>query len=302
MSFTEPSILVLLAVPVLLLLWAWQRKGWGLSLPFDHRAHGSRRWLGWVLSVFDSLPAIVLIAVICMLAGPQVLKRPSDQRVLTNIQFCLDVSGSMTVGNRYDMAVEAVEDFVEARDGDAFGLTLFGSYAIRWVPLTKDLDAIRNALPFADPQRQPMHMGGTRIGHALQFCLGNIAVEADAGDRMIILVSDGMSSDLSNPNDSLTMADDLSASNITLFHVHVGTGAVPGTVQELARETGGEAFVATDRKGLERVFRHIDQLQPDRFAPGGTVPMDFFLPFAVVGLCALGLHVVGLFGGRYTPW
>lgn len=302
MSFTEPSILVLLAVPVLLLLWAWQRKGWGLSLPFDHRAHGSRRLLRWLLSGFDSLPAIVLIAVICMLAGPQVLKRPSDQRVLTNIQFCLDVSGSMTAGNRYEMAIEAVEDFVGARDGDAFGLTLFGSYAIRWVPLTQDLDAIRNALPFADPRRQPMHMGGTRIGHALQFCLGNIATEAVAGDRMIILVSDGMSSDLTNPNDSLTMADDLSASNITLFHVHVGTGAVPGMVQELARETGGEAFVATDRKGLERVFRHIDQLQPDRFAPGGTVPMDFFLPFAVVGLSALGLHLVGLFGGRYTPW
>ena len=127
-------------------------------------------------------------------------------------------------------------------------------------------------------------------------------VEADAGDRMIILVSDGMSSDLSNPNDSLTMADDLSASNITLFHVHVGTSAVPATVQELARETGGEAFVATDRKGLERVFRHIDQLQPDRFAPGGTVPMDFFLPFATVSALALGLHVVGLFGGRHTPW
>jgi Ca-activated chloride channel family protein len=96
MSFTEPSILVLLAVPVLLLLWAWQRKGWGLSLPFDHRAHGSRRLLRWLLSGFDSLPAIVLIVVICMLAGPQVLRRPSDQRVLTNIQFCLDVSGSMT--------------------------------------------------------------------------------------------------------------------------------------------------------------------------------------------------------------
>ena len=126
------------------------------------------------------------------------------------------------------MASEAVENFVDAREGDAFGLTLFGSYAIRWVPLTRDLDAIRNALPFADPRRQPMHMGGTRIGHALQFCLGNIATEAVAGDRMIILVSDGISSDLSNPSDSLTMADDLTASNITLFHVHVGTGSVPG--------------------------------------------------------------------------
>ena len=62
------------------------------------------------------------------------------------------------------MARDAVVEFIDARDGDAFGLTLFGSYPIRWVPLTRDLEAIRNALPFADPQRQPMHMGGTRIG------------------------------------------------------------------------------------------------------------------------------------------
>ncbi|MCH2144288.1 MAG: VWA domain-containing protein [Phycisphaerales bacterium] len=302
MSFTEPTALVLLVVPVLLLVWAWQRRSSGLALPFDDQAHAPRRFLGWMLSTFDSMPAIILLAVVFMLAGPQVLRRPSDQRVLTNIQFCVDVSGSMTIGNRYEMAIDAVEDFIDARQGDAFGLTLFGSYAIRWVPLTRDLDAIRNALPFADPQRQPMHMGGTRIGHALQFCLGNIAAEAEAGDRMIVLVSDGMSSDISDASASLALADDLKASNIAVFHVHVGTGSVPGTVQELARETGGEAFVATDRKGLDRAFRYIDQLRPDRFEPGGTVPMDFFMPFALVALSALGLHVIGLFGGRYTPW
>ena len=302
MNFTTPSLLVLLAVPVLLLVWAWQRKGWGISLPFDDQEHRPRRWLGWALCGFDSLPAIVLLGVVFMLAGPQVLRRPTDQRVLSNIQFCVDVSGSMTIGNRYDMAIDAVGDFVDAREGDAFGLTLFGSYAIRWVPLTRDLDAIRNALPFADPERQPMHMGGTRIGHVLQFCLGNMATEAEAGDRMIILVSDGMSSDIADASAALALADDLKASNITVFHVHVGTGSVPGTVQELARETGGEAFVATDRKGLGRAFQYIDQLRPDRFAPGGTVPMDFFMPFAVLSALALGMHVVGLFGGRYTPW
>ena len=100
----------------------------------------------------------------------------------------------------------------------------------------------------------------------------------------------------------MTLSDDLIESNITLYHVHVGNSAVPARVQDMARETGGEAFVATDRKGLERVFKHIDRLKPDSFARGGTVPMDFFFPFAIIGLCALGLHVLGLFGMRYTPW
>lgn len=302
MSFTHPTVLLLLGVPAILLVWAWQRRNWGVVMPFDHQRHGSRRWTRWMLAGFDSLPAIALVGVILILAGPQVLRRPSDQRVLTNIQFCFDVSGSMTSGRRYEMARDAVGEFIDARDQDAFGLTLFGSYAIRWVPLTRDLDAIRNALPFADPRRQPMHMGGTRIGHALEFCLGNMVKEAEDGDRMIILISDGVSSDLSDASAALSLADDLSASNIVVHHVHVGDGAVPAVVQDLARETGGEAFVATDSKGLQRVFEQISRLRPDRFAPGGTVPMDFLEPFALLGLVGLGGHLVGLCWGRYTPW
>jgi hypothetical protein len=80
---------------------------------------------------------------------------------MTNIQICMDVSGSMT-GPRYRMASEAVTDFTKAREGDAFGLTIFGSHQVRWIPLTKDLNAIRNAMPFANPEHQPSHMGGTR--------------------------------------------------------------------------------------------------------------------------------------------
>ena len=302
MIFTTPGILLLLSVGVILLVWAWQRQGMGLVMPFDHHDHRPRRLLGWTLNCFDSLPAILLMAAIFILAGPQMLRAPKQERVLTNIQFALDVSGSMNSGNRYDMATEAISDFLDQRDGDAFGLTLFGSYAIRWVSLTRDLEAIRNALPFANPRYQPSHMGGTRIGHALEFCLSNMMTEASEGDRMIVLVSDGVSSDLQDGGAAMALSDDLIDSNITLYHVHVGNSAVPARVQDMARETGGEAFVASDRKGLERVFKHIDRLEPDTFARGGTVPMDFFFPFAVIGLSALGLHVLGLFGMRYTPW
>jgi Ca-activated chloride channel family protein len=302
MTFTHPALLLLLGVGVVLLAWTWQRSGPGLAMPFDGRTHKKRRLLDWSLRLLESMPAIALMAVVCMLAGPQVLRRPTDQRVLTNIQFLMDVSGSMTIGNRYEMASEAITKFVDARAGDAFGLTLFGSHAIRWVPLTRDLDTIRNAMPFADPSRQPRHMGGTRIGHALNFALGNMVTEASQGDRMIVLVSDGVSSDLSDTASAMDLADDLKASAITVYHVHVGTSSVPRIVQDIARETGGEAFVATDQRSLDNVFAHIDRLRPDRFTRGGTVPVDFFLPFSIAGLVAAGGQLFGLGGLRFTPW
>ncbi|MCH2162637.1 MAG: hypothetical protein MK085_12295, partial [Phycisphaerales bacterium] len=80
------------------------------------------------------------------------------------------------------------------------------------------------------------------------------------------------------------------------------TSSVPATVADLARQSGGEAFVATDRKGLDRVFDHIDRMRPAKFEPGGTVPMDNFLPFVLLALAGLSLHVMGLLGLRYTPW
>lgn len=303
MTFSRPEALLFLAVPVVIVVFAWQYRGWGLAMPFDHRSHENRFWLRMTLRFFEILPAVMLAAVIGLLAGPQVLRKPLDERVLTNIQFCFDVSGSMSGEGRYEMARTAVENFVDVREGDAFGMTLFGTHTMRWLPLTRDLNAIRHSLDFADPRRQPVHIGGgTRIGNALEFCHDNMLAEAEPGDRMIVLVSDGVSSDLRDASSQAEMSDLLERSNITLFHVHVGTSAVPMVVADIAEQTGGEAFVATDRKGLDRVFNHIDRMRPAKFEPGGTVPMDFVLPFVLVAMSALGLHVMGLLGLRYTPW
>lgn len=254
-----------------------------------------------LLGAFDCIPALLLASGIVMIAGPQTMQQPKNSRQLTNIQFCLDVSGSMMMENRYENARKAVEDFVGVREGDAFGLTIFGSQQIRWTPLTQDLSAIRNALPFANPSRQPSHMGGTMIAAALRFCRTNMMNEAKAGDRMIILVSDGDSSDLAG-DESSAVADELKDANIRLYHVHVASDPIPDAVVDIARNTGGEAFQATDATSLRRVFEHIDRMRPAEFRTLATVPLDYLRPFAIVALVLLALHIVGLLGLRYTPW
>jgi Ca-activated chloride channel family protein len=253
-----------------------------------------------VLGAFDIVPLLLLATGLVILAGPQTLKEPRRERSLTNIQICLDVSGSMG-GRNYELAKSAVEDFTRAREGDAFGLTLFGVQQIRWMPLTKDLDAIRNALPFADPMSQPSHMGGTMIGAALRFCAQNMVAEAKEGDRLIVLVSDGMSSDLGGSANT-QIADELRAAGITVFHIHIDESDVPPDVSDIAEETGGGAYASTDAEGLKAIFTHIDRMKPARFAPVGTVPLDEFAPFAVVALTLAGLHGIGLLFARYTPW
>ena len=204
-------------------------------------------------------------------------------------------------GQRYQTASKAISDFTNAREGDALGLTLFGSHQIRWIPLTKDLKAIRNAMPFADPQRQPPHMSGTAIGAALRFCKNNMEAEAQEGDRLIVMVSDGASSDLDGGQNE-AVGEELKRAGITLYHVHVAEEAIPSEVVDMTHLTGGEAFAATDADSIKQVFRHIDKMRPAKFKPVGTIPLDHFRPFALAALALCGLQLLGLMGMRYTPW
>jgi len=304
MTFTHPWVLLLLVVPVAL-AWTVVSRGAGLVMPLDHQseANAGGRWqraLGWLLGAFDAVPLLVLAGAILIIAGPQILKQPKRERLLTNIQICMDVSGSMS-GRNYQIASQAIEDFTRAREGDAFGLTLFGVAQIRWLPLTKDLQVMRNAMPFANPDNQPRHMSGTAIAAALRFCKSNMEIEATEGDRLIVLVSDGFSSDLGN-GEEYEVADELKAAGITLYHIHVDQSDIPSEVVELARGTGGDGFHASDAASLRTVFAHIDRMKPARYASVGTVPMDHFRPFAIAVLALLGLHGIGLMGVRYTPW
>ena len=111
----------------------------------------------------ESLPALILLVAILILAGPQKTGEPRTKRVMSNIEFCVDVSGSMTAqfgeGTRYDASMAAINGFLDYRKGDAFGLTFFGVEVLHWVPLTTDVSAFRCAPPFMNPKNQGIHHG-----------------------------------------------------------------------------------------------------------------------------------------------
>src|SRR3954470_273252 len=171
MIFLYPKLLGLLAIPVILAFWEWIRRGQPIALPFDH----GRQRRGLVLRFFvlcaNCLPAALLALAILFLAHPITFAPPLIERKLNNVQFVLDTSGSMAENHgsqaagrhrRFDSAMEAIEQFVNYRQGDAFGLTIFSRNYIHWVPLTLDTQSILLSRRFIQPDNpriDPSSMG-----------------------------------------------------------------------------------------------------------------------------------------------
>jgi Ca-activated chloride channel family protein len=306
MTFHYPMVLFLLVVPALLLAWRWTRRGRELIVPFDHGDGGSGRILRGLLGFAEMLPTLLLSLVVVILAGPQQLSEPKTKRVLSNIELCVDVSGSMTAsfgaGNRYDASMVAIDEFLDYRKGDAFGLTFFGNEVLHWVPLTTDISAIKCSAPFMNPTNpgRPRWMGGTAIGKALKACRKQL-LQREEGDRMIVLISDGASSDLRGGAD-VELARQFNDDRIIVYGIHIGGGEAPAPVVNITTLTGGEVFAPGDPESLGRVFQAIDDMAETRMEKTQAETMDDYVPASFAGLAILGLCLLCLFGLRFTPW
>jgi Ca-activated chloride channel homolog len=303
-TFAHPWLLLLLVVPLALVVWVWRRRSGALVLPLDHSPARQKRLLRVLVDVAETLPPLLLAVVLIVLANPQRLSEPRTQRVLTNIQFCVDISGSMTApfgeGSRYDASMAAIESFLTFRKGDAFGLSFFGNNVLHWVPLTTDTSAIRCAPPFMRPENVPPWYGGTMIGKALLACR-DVLTTRQEGDRMIILVSDGQSSDLAG-GAAQDVAQRLRRDGIVVYHIHAAEGNVPDEVVDIAAITGGEAFAAADPEALHAVFKRIDAMQQVKLEKVSAETLDDYEPWCIAALSLLGAAALCAFMLRYTPW
>ena len=306
-QFAYPAVLFALLVPGLLLaaVWAgrWLAPSRRVVLPLD-RARGGGGWWWWtLLAAAESVPPLLLAVAVFILAGPQRNGPPQQKRSLTNIQFAVDVSGSMTAGfgegTRYDASMKAIDAFVDYRKGDAFGLTFFGDAFVHWVPLTTDPSAIKCSPPFMRPEIAPPAFGGTSIAKALQGCKKELGRRED-GDKMILLITDGFSYDL--PGNDQEIARELNAVGISVFCIIVGGFEPQPEIVNICRLTGGEAFRADDPDALPSVFKSIDRMKQAKVTPTIVDTVDFYEPFALAGSALLVLGVLSLLGLRYAPW
>ncbi len=304
MSFDRPDLLWLLMLPAIALAIAIRRPGLRVVLPVDHGRMGLPRWLARLIGALQTLPALMLALAILVLAGPRTLERIGGSRLLTNIEVCLDLSGSMKFPfgerRRFDAAIDALARFTQRRAGDAFGLTVFSEHVVHWLPLTDHLDAIQRAAPFLDPDKIGAFSRGTYIKKALTAARERL-VERHTGDRVIVLISDGEPSDF-DEGDSTLIAAALAEAGIVTMVVHVAPGPVPDVMVEIAETTGGIALAADNEAKLQQVFARFDRMRPVRYGAPRYRPVAHYGPIAAAGLVLGLLYLCSLLGLRYTPW
>ncbi|NBV21225.1 MAG: VWA domain-containing protein [Proteobacteria bacterium] len=322
MIFLHPQWLALLALPVILAFWEWIRRGQPIVLPFDHGRQRRGSLVRFLVLCANCLPAGLLALAIIFLAHPIIFNPPEVERKLTNIQILLDTSGSMAEphgsqangrNRRFDSAMDAIEKFIKYRQGDAYGLTIFSRHYIHWVPLTLDTESIMLSRQFIQPDNpriDPPSMGRrglpdalwgiTYIGKGL-LGVADLLSERPEGDRMIIMMTDGESSDIIPPLDGPIIAR-LRAERITLFSIMMTEEAIPPPLIGITRATGGEVFNAVNAEALHAVFKRIDEMKKVVVLEKKPQVSDYYDPFFIPAIALLVLSVLTLFGLRFTPW
>jgi Ca-activated chloride channel family protein len=292
-------------------------------LPVDGVTRRRGMLLRFIINVAAMLPAMLLAAVIVILAKPMQNMPPEVERQLTNIQIVLDNSGSMARPygpqpgggrklTRFDAAMDGIDKFLEMRKDDAFGLTVFATCYLHWVPLTRDTSAISLARPFIVPYDYAIRgwqagfnrgdLGGTHTGSALLGAI-DLLRQRPEGDRMIVLVTDGEAdyADLSPSRVSLVLRE-LKKSNISCYAIYINERPAPRNLKKICRETGGELIEVNDERSLESVFAHIDSMRKVKIKQTESGARERTAPVIIVALGLLCMNLLMLTGLRYTPW
>ncbi len=224
---------------------------------------------------------LALILFIAALARPQELSYyEKENKKGIDILITLDISGSMasidfTPKNRLEVAKDVIADFIQKRSTDRLGLVIFAGTSYTRCPLTIDYDMLKY---FLEDTRIGELEDGTALGMALATSVNRIR-NSRSKTRIIILLTDGVNNrgEIA-PRDAAQIARDF---NVKVYTIGVGTkGQAPYPVidangrtqlymmeveideellKEIANNTGGLYFRATDKEKLEQIFAEIDR-------------------------------------------
>ena len=201
-----------------------------------------------------------------------------------DIVLCLDVSGSMLARDftpdRLQASVNVARNFVNNRKGDRVGLVIFAGQSLTLCPLTTDRRVVVQQL-------NTIEYGGladgTAIGSGLASAVDRLRT-GTAKSKVVVLLTDGENTGgLIDPPTAKELAKTY---GIRVYTIGVGTvGYAPmpykttaGTtviqqekvsideplLTEIANETGGHYFRATNTKALDSVYASIDTLEKSK--------------------------------------
>jgi Ca-activated chloride channel family protein len=288
-SFANPWWLLLLSlIPVLSLYYIFKLQKKYASLQVSNTDWLAGKPHKTIRQRLIHLPFILRMLVIALLSIVMARPQTSDSSQTTNIEgidiaLAIDVSGSMKAmdfkPNRLEAAKETAEKFIDGRPNDRMALVVFSGEAYTQCPLTTDHQVIKDLLK---PLKNGMIEDGTALGDGLATAINRIK-DSKAISKVVILLTDGVQN--MGSLDPVTASKLAQKFGIRVYTIGVGSrGEAPMKVQgpfgdqivrvpvqideevlkEVAKNTDGRYFRATNNQSLDDVFVEIDQLEKSK--------------------------------------
>ncbi|MGS2763491.1 vWA domain-containing protein [Sinomicrobium sp. M5D2P9] len=227
---------------------------------------------------------LALAALITAMARPQILDISSRTKTSRGIDIvmALDFSSSMLAKdlkpNRLIALKEVVAEFIKNRPTDRIGLVAYAGESYTPIPVTSDKALVLNTLEQLDFQTL---RDGTAIGMGLATAVNRLK-DSKAESKVIILLTDGVNN--TGVIEPLTATELAKEYRIKTYTIGLGTNGMAMTpvaynpdgsfrygmqkveideklLKDIAKETGGKYFRATNNRKLEEIYEEINQLE-----------------------------------------
>ncbi len=215
------------------------------------------------------------------------------------------IQGSGAQGQRHrptriDVAKDVLVDFVRRRKTDRIGVVVFAKQAFVLSPPTLDYGLITELV--SNIELGVIDGTRTAIGDAVGTAVARMR-RSDARSKAIVLLTDGDSNEgVISPEYATHLAE---KEGVRLYTVQIGNGdevdvqtgtdlfgqpvysrtrfpVNPELLRGMARDTGGEAFIATDKPALQKSMHSIlDHLEKTKFEAQASTIEELF-PYLLI--------------------
>lgn len=287
MQLAYPYLLLLIPLISCLLLYLYCRRLTEGRLRMPSTSLIAQIKPPFYLAIVKHLSLVLRVVSICLLviaaARPQQMTGKQRQlRHGLDLMLIIDTSGSMRAldfvtadgqrQNRLAVVKEVIAEFIDARVDDRIGMIVFGDEAFIQAPLTSDHPVLQQFL-----QRVEIGMAGenTAIGDAIGVASKRLE-KVEAKNRIAVLLTDGENT--AGRLQPMLATQVAQSYRIKVYTIGIGSNEpVPVPIrgrlirhhvpldekllQDIAEQTGGRYFKASDTSTLQEVYQTIDKLE-----------------------------------------
>lgn len=286
-QFIHPWFLLLLLLLPALSYWAWRRhtqRTVALKMPHLAGVQTVHSWRSRLMLLLPILRGLAFVALVIALARPQLVLKEEDIKAEgIDIFLAMDISSSMLAQDfkpdRLGVCKAVAAEFVNKRQYDRIGLTVFAGEAFSQCPLTTDHNIVQTYLA-------ELECGVLKDGTAIGMGIGsavNRLKKSESQSKVIILLTDGVDNYNAylHPIQAAQIAVE---QDIKIYTIGVGTigkayapvsalangkyrfNLVPVEIDEellqtIADMSGGQYFRATTMENLKEIYNEIDRLE-----------------------------------------